>query len=123
MNLEKWEEAEQCATAALEAEPNNVKALYRRASALISGGNPANRRQAKSDLQDVLERQPLNAAAKNLLLQVSAVRQTSVAMDESVVKDKLRERMVELNQDGAAAPTSASARNRQSALCLCPHTL
>ena len=65
--LEQWEEAAECAAIALEAEPTSVKALYRRASALVAGGDAAKMPQAKADLQEALRLQPSNGAAKALL--------------------------------------------------------
>ena len=52
---------------ALEAEPANVKALFRRATARVSGGDAAHAAQARADLEAVCELQPRNAAAQALL--------------------------------------------------------
>ena len=65
--LERWEEAAHCAGVALEAEPANVKALFRRATARVSAGDAAHAAQARADLEAVCELQPRNAAAQALL--------------------------------------------------------
>ena len=65
--LERWEAAAHCAGVALEAEPANVKALFRRATARVSGGDAAHAAQARADLEAVCELQPRNAAAQALL--------------------------------------------------------
>ena len=65
--LERWEAAAHCAGVALEAEPANGKALFRRATARVSGGDAAHAAQARADLEAVCELQPRNAAAQALL--------------------------------------------------------
>ena len=45
----------------------NVKALFRRATARVSGGDAAHAAQARADLEAVCELQPRNAAAQALL--------------------------------------------------------
>ena len=65
--LERWEEAAECAGVALEVEPANVKALFRRATARVSAGDAAHAAQARADLEAVCELQPRNAAAQSLL--------------------------------------------------------
>jgi len=66
--LREWHEAAALATAALEAEPNLPKALYRRAAALVAmEGDEASAAQARADLEDLIRQQPRNGAALKLL--------------------------------------------------------
>ena len=75
ITLERWEEAVQCATAALEAEPANAKALYRRAVALLASTEPAKAAQAKPDLLEVCRQQPNNSAARKLLARLDGAHE------------------------------------------------
>ncbi|CAE7652676.1 FKBP62 [Symbiodinium sp. CCMP2456] len=64
LKLEKWREAEAVCNAILRASPDNEKALFRRAKALLASGDAA---RAEVDLRRVLEANSGNAEAKQLL--------------------------------------------------------
>ncbi|CAE7240872.1 FKBP70 [Symbiodinium pilosum] len=64
LKLEKWREAEAVCNAILRASPDNEKALFRRAKALLALGDAA---RAGVDLRRVLEVNSSNAEAKQLL--------------------------------------------------------
>ncbi|RIB25269.1 hypothetical protein C2G38_514818 [Gigaspora rosea] len=52
---EKWSRAIECADKALKSDPDNTKALFRRAQAYISDGNTT---RARQDLEKLTEKNP-----------------------------------------------------------------
>ena len=58
--------------AVLQVEPANLKALYRRASALSSLGTPASVAAASADLARILAAEPSNAQARQLVKLLAA---------------------------------------------------
>ncbi|CAJ1396063.1 unnamed protein product [Effrenium voratum] len=66
LKLEKWRDAEAVCNAILRANPANEKALFRRGKALLALGDSA---RASADLRKVLEVNPNNSEAKQLLQQ------------------------------------------------------
>ena len=66
LKMEKWREAEAVCNAILRANPSNEKALFRRGKALLSLGDGD---RAEKDLKKILEVNPNNAEAKQLLQQ------------------------------------------------------
>jgi tetratricopeptide (TPR) repeat protein len=70
IKLDEWDEAIRATTAVLKEEPQHIKALYRRATALISrrnGSSSDDIERARTDLVGLLKVQPQNAAARKLL--------------------------------------------------------
>jgi len=66
LKMEKWRDAEAVCNAILRANPSNEKALFRRGKALLSLGDGD---RAEKDLKKILEVNPNNAEAKQLLQQ------------------------------------------------------
>ena len=68
MKLGRWGEADEDASAVLEVEPNNVKALMRRGTARIEIGTLASVKSARADIERVTRIAPDDASAAMALL-------------------------------------------------------
>mmetsp|Transcript_31506 Transcript_31506/g.57442 ORF Transcript_31506/g.57442 Transcript_31506/m.57442 type:complete len:685 (+) Transcript_31506:72-2126(+) len=80
LKLENWAAATKAATKAVEMDPSNVKALFRRAQAV---GKTGGLDEAAADLSQCLKLDPTNAAAKK---ELSAVRKRQAAHKASAKK-------------------------------------
>jgi len=67
LGLEEWDEAVRCATAVLEYESAQPKALYRRSLARIGRAAEGDQALARADLKALLRVDPRNGAARKLL--------------------------------------------------------
>ena len=103
---EDWAEAIRCSSQVLKIEPDNVKALYRRA---VAGFKLGQLDQSKSDFTRTLELDPSNVAAKKELIEVTkALKEhnkrekavySNIFSKTSVYDDKEKERLQRLKKE------------------------
>ncbi|KAL8274431.1 hypothetical protein Esti_001591 [Eimeria stiedai] len=79
LKLERWQEAIETANKVLTKEPQNLKALYRRA---IARGNLGRLQDAKDDLMEVLKVDRTNADARKELQRIKDKVQAAKAQDK-----------------------------------------
>jgi tetratricopeptide (TPR) repeat protein len=89
LKLEQYEKVKLHCTNALELEPNNVKGLYRRASAHVA---LKDFESAKKDLSALLALEPENALAKHLMKRVEA-KFAQDAIDERKIYQQMFAKM------------------------------
>lgn len=99
----RWHEAESAATAAVTRDPTSIKALYRRALARRALGKPAD---ALADLNEVLARDPNNAAAAAEMSEVEMEVETARARERSMARAAETAKSQSAEAEAEAAPTA-----------------